>query len=29
MMWQFAALTGNEKFKGMTCRTHIEPAPSP
>ena len=29
MMWQFATLTGNEKFKGMTCRTHIEPAPSP
>ena len=29
MMWQFATLTGNEKFKGMTCRTHIEPAPEP
>ena len=25
MMWQFATLTGNEKFKGMTWGRHFEP----
>ena len=29
MMRQFATLTGNEKFKGMTWGMHVEPEPEP